>query len=360
MTTSIASEPDRVWVEIDRSALLANARTIAASAGVPLCPMIKADAYGLGAVEVARTLEAIGPWGFGVATLDEAEALRRAGISRPIVVFTPLAPSQVERTLALGLRPLLCDLEGMRAWLARGAHPFHLGVDTGMGRVGFHWTDPALVAEAGRLVGDAPGWEGIATHFHSADSDAEATAAQWRRFEDVIGALPRRPAMVHAANSAGALRGRMYAGDLVRPGIFLYGGPVGEWAPAPRPVAALKARVVAVRQLAAGETVSYGATWRAPAATTIATLALGYADGMHRSGAGRARVELHGRPIPVVGRITMDLTMVAVPDGRVQVGDVATVFGGAVSLAEHAAALGTISYEVLTSMSARVVRSYHS
>ena len=359
MTTSIASEPDRVWVEIDRSALLANARTVQAAAGVSLLPMIKADAYGIGAIEVARTLEPLDPWGFGVATLDEAEALRKGGVTRPLIVFTPLAASQVERTLALGLRPLICDLDGLAAWLARGSHPFHLGVDTGMGRVGFHWTDRALSAEVSGQLARAEGWEGIATHFHSADSDAEATALQWRRFQDVVRALPRRPAMVHAANSAAALRGAPYAGDLVRPGIFLYGGAVGDWAPAPRPVAVLKARVVAVRRVAAGESVSYGATWRAPGATTIATLALGYADGLLRSGAGRARVELHGEPMPVVGRITMDLTMVAVPEGSTRVGDTATVFGGVISLGQHAEALGTISYEVLTAMSSRVVRRYH-
>jgi alanine racemase len=358
VTTSIVPEPDRVWVEIDRSALLANARTVQASAGVPLLPMIKADAYGIGAVEVARTLEAVAPWGFGVATLDEAEGLRQAGVTRPLIAFTPLAPGQVERTLALGVRPLIGDVDGLASWLARGEHPFHLGVDTGMGRVGFHWTDRALAAHVSERLREARGWEGIATHFHSADSDGEATALQWRRFQDVIRALPRRPAMVHAANSAAALRGTEYAGDLVRPGIFLYGGPVGDWAPAPRPVATLRARVVAVRRVAAGETVSYGAAWRAPSATTIATLALGYADGLHRSGAGRARVELHGEIVPVVGRITMDLTMAAVPEGSTRVGDVATVFGGAIPLAEHAAALGTISYEVLTSLGQRVARRY--
>lgn len=359
MTASITSEPDRVWVEVDRSALLANARTIRAAAGVRLLPMVKADAYGIGAIEVTRALEPVDPWGFGVATLDEAEALRRAGVTRPLIVFTPLAPGQVDRTLSLGLRPLVCDLDGLRAWVTAGSHPFHLGIDTGMGRVGFHWTDRALAAEVSGVLKDAPGWEGIATHFHSADTSAEATAAQWQRFQDVMRALPRRPALVHAANSAAAFRGAPYAGDLVRPGIFLYGGAVGEWAPAPRPVAVLRTRVVALRQVAAGESVSYGATWRAPAAATIATLAIGYGDGLLRSGAGRARVELHGEPVPVVGRITMDLTMVAVPEGSTRIGDVATVFGGVISLAEHASALGTISYEVLTAMSPRVVRRYH-
>ncbi|MGB7211538.1 MAG: alanine racemase [Gemmatimonadales bacterium] len=358
MTTSIASTPERVWVDVDRSALIANARTLATAAGVPLLPMIKADAYGLGAIAVARALEPVDPWGFGVASLDEAAALRTAGITRPMIVFTPLAPDQVARHRSLELRPLIGDIPALDAWLQAGSGPFHLGVDTGMGRVGFHWCEDALVSAVADRLHKAPGWEGIATHFHSADVDVEATALQWDRFQGFLRALPRRPNMIHAANSAGTLRGHAYAGDLVRPGIFIYGGSVGGWAPAPRPVAAVRCRVVAVRELRAGESVSYGATWRAPGTTTIATLAVGYGDGLLRSGAGRARVELNGVVVPVVGRITMDLTMVAVAPGGARLGDVATIFGGMVTLGEHAEALGTISYEVLTAMSPRVVRRY--
>jgi alanine racemase len=343
---------------VDLGALVANARTVAAAAGVPLLPMIKADAYGLGVVPIARALDAIDPWGFGLATLDEAAELRAAGVARPLLVFSPLEPGQAERCLALDLRPLICDLPGLDAWLGQTSAPFHLGVDTGMGRVGFHWTDPDLIGAVAERLRGAPGWEGIATHFHSADGDVAATARQWRRLEDVIAALPRRPQLVHAANSAAALRSRAFAGDLVRPGIFLYGGRAGAEAPVPRTVAALRARIVAVRRVAAGETVSYGATWTADVPTTIATLALGYGDGFHRSGGNRARVELNGRIVPVVGRITMDFTMVAVLDGKVRPGEVATIFGGAVSLDDHAAALGTISYEVLTSLGRRVLRRY--
>jgi alanine racemase len=213
------------------------------------------------------------------------------------------------------------------------------------------------------MLASAPGWEGVFTHFHSADSDPGSVAAQWRRFQSVLSALPRRPALVHAANSAAALCGHQYAADLARPGIFLYGGKAGDSAPAPRPVAALRARVVAVRHVAAGESVSYGATWRAPRHTTVATLGIGYGDGLPRAAElkdeSRLRqVELRGRAVPLIGRVTMDMCMVAVDDGQVAVGDVATVFGGIVSLDDQARAAGTISYELLTALGNRVPRCY--
>jgi alanine racemase len=166
---------------------------------------------------------------------------------------------------------------------------------------------------------------------------------------------------VHAANSAAALRGRAYAGDLVRPGIFLYGGDAG--GPPPRAVAALRARVVAVRRVQAGDTVSYGGEWRSDRPQVIATVGVGYADGVHRAaavaGTPERRVELHGRTVPVVGRVTMDMTMVAAGDLPVSVGDVVTVFGERVSLDEQARAAGTIPYELLTSLGPRVPRRYH-
>ena len=132
-----------------------------------------------------------------------------------------------------------------------------------MARAGIRWTDGPALAAAGARLRDAAGWEGIFTHFHSADSDPPSAAVQWERFQGVLGALPRRPALVHAANSAGALCGRAYAGDLIRPGIFLYGGEAGATRPAP--VASLRARVLGVRRLDPGDPVSYGATWHAAA-----------------------------------------------------------------------------------------------
>jgi alanine racemase len=166
--------------------------------------------------------------------------------------------------------------------------------------------------------------------------------------------------LVHAANSAAALRGRGFAADLVRPGIFLYGGAAGR--PEPRPVAALRGRVVAIRSIAARDTVGYGASWRADRRCVIATISVGYADGFPRAapsdGSAAARVvEVEGKLAPVVGRVTMDMCM-AVVEHDVAIGDVATVFGGLVTLDRQASAAGTISYELLTRLGSRVPRRY--
>ena len=358
---TLPSDTARSWVDIDLGALVANARTIAEASGTRLLPMVKANGYGLGAARVAGALEALDPWGYGVATVDEGVALRGAGIQRPILVVSPLSPETLEPIEEHGFRPSIGDPEMLRCWLARSTGPFHLEIDSGMSRAGFRWDDEAALAAAREALATADRWEGIFTHFHSADRDAESASVQWRRFQAVVGGLPRRQVVVHAANSAASFQ-REYAADMVRPGIFLYGGEAGAHAPRPRTVAALRARVLAVRRVAAGESVSYGAAWRASRPTTVATLGVGYADGVHRDadrrGAAPRMVELRGRQVPIVGRVTMDQTMVAVDDGEVAVGDVATMFGGFVSLDQQAAATGTISYELLTSLGARVSRRY--
>ncbi|MGH7497882.1 MAG: alanine racemase [Gemmatimonadales bacterium] len=363
MTTPFAPETTRAWVDIDLAALAANARTIAAVSGRPLLPMVKANGYGLGAIEVARALEPLDPWGFGVALLEEGAWLRAAGISRPILVVSPFVAPEAERYLECGLRPSIGDPAALSAWTARSDRPFHVEVDTGMSRAGVRWNDTAALAAMRENLAGAAGWEGVYTHFHSADTDPASAATQWQRFQDVLATLPGKPALVHAANSAAALRGKAFAADLVRPGIFLYGGQAG--AVSPKPVVALKTRVVSVRTVRKDETVSYGATWRATGKTEIATLSLGYADGFPRAARESSGldtlpprlVELGGRTREVVGRVTMDLTMVAV-DGSVAVGDVATVYGGVVSLDQQAAAAGTISYELLTGLGARLPRVY--
>jgi alanine racemase len=355
---TISPDTTRAWVDIDLTALVANARQVAAVSGSRLLPMVKANGYGLGAVEVARALERVDPWGYGVATVEEGEALRSAGITRAVVVFTPLMPEWMPRYLELDLRPSLGDPQALHAWVSRTDRPFHFEIDSGMSRAGVRWDDrPALEALRAVLV-RAPGWEGVFTHFLNAETDPSATAQQWSRFQQTLEFLPHRPPLVHAANSAAALQGRGYAGDLVRPGIYLYGGSAG---PAtPKPVAALRARVVAVRRIAEDSTVGYGGAWRASRETVIATLSVGYADGFPRSAAtpGAQRVvELRGKLVPIAGRVTMDLCM-AVVDQPVAVGEVATVYGGLVTLDQQAEIAGSISYELLTRLGPRVTRRY--
>ncbi|HKU60651.1 MAG TPA: alanine racemase [Gemmatimonadales bacterium] len=358
----MTSSPDtaRAWVDIDLDALVANARAVVAACGSRLLPMLKANGYGLGAVAVARALEPLDPWGFGIATPEEGAVLRTHGVARPLLLTTPLVPEWIEACLALDLRPAIGDVSALQAWLAGGDAPFHLEIDTGMARAGLRWDDEAAIAAVARLLERATGWEGAFTHFHSADTDPASAGEQWGRFQLTLDRLPRRPPLLHAANSAAALQGRCYAADLVRPGIFLYGGSAG--GPEPRPVAALRTRVVAVRTLQPGDSVSYDATWKAPRRCTVATLGIGYADGVPRAnGLAHAEprlVELGDTTVPLVGRVTMDMCMVAVDDRPVAVGDMATIFGGRVTLDAQARAAGTISYELLTALGPRVVRRY--
>jgi alanine racemase len=353
-------ETTRAWVDVDLRALCANARTVAAISGSRLLPMVKANGYGLGAVEVARALEKVDPWGFGVASVDEGASLRAAGITRPILVVTPLLPRSIDAYLEHDLRPSIGDVGALESWIARGG-PFHIEIDTGMSRSGVRWDDRAALGRLAALLGNASAWEGAFTHFFSSESDPAATRRQWDRFHEALQSLPRRPPLVHAANSAAALQGKSFAGDLVRPGIFLYGGAAGT--AEPHAVAALRGRVIAVRSLVAGDTVGYGATWQAGGPVVVATVSLGYADGFPRGSPPSGRepfqreIELNGHLVPVVGRVTMDMCMVAARE-PVTAGDVATVFGGLISLDRQAETAGTISYELLTRLGSRVARRY--
>ena len=345
----------RAWVEVDLGALRRNARTVAAAAATPLLPMIKADGYGLGAVPVARALESLDPWGYGVATWDEAIELRQAGITRPVLVFTPLLPADARAAKVAGVRPCIGDPDALECWLTEASGPFHLEIDTGLRRAGIPFDDAAALARAARLLARASEWEGVFTHFHSADIDPASARVQWSRLEAAIAKLGRRPRWVHAANSAGGFMSPMGA-DFARPGIFLYGGKAG--AATPEPVARFQAVVVAVRRVRSGDSVSYGATWTATRETTIATVAAGYADGILRSLSGKGWIELHGVAHPMVGRVTMDMTLCDVGETPVRPGDVATIFGGVISLDQQAEAAGTISYELLTALGSRVARRY--
>ncbi|MGH7466108.1 MAG: alanine racemase, partial [Longimicrobiales bacterium] len=331
----------RAWVEVDLDALRDNYRAVREAVGArpAIIPMIKADAYGLGAARVVRALEPLEPWGYGIATADEGAALRDFGVRRPIVVFGPLPPTAVETAARAGLSATISDLPSLERWAAAaagGTLDFHVEIDTGMGRAGFDWRDtPGWsravhdLAEGGRVR-----WTGVMTHFHGADSaEATASATQWERFQDALAQLPvpLDGLMVHAANSAAALRWPAYAADAVRPGIFLFGGhpaPHAMQMTRPKPVAALRARLVLVRDVGPGSTVGYGATHIARKPERWGTLAIGYGDGLPRRLGNRGAAIVHGRVVPFVGRISMDMTVVditGVPDARA--GDVVTLIG---------------------------------
>jgi alanine racemase len=352
------ADQSRTWIEVDLDAIRENARTVLRrAAGARLMPMVKADGYGLGAVPLARALAPLDPWGFGVVTAEEGQALREAGIAQRILVIQP-QPTMLHACARHGLTPGLGSAAEVAAWHAiAGGSPFHVQVDTGMNRGGIWWE--AFASESAAFA-HSPGLEGVFTHFHSAESDPASVREQWGRFQVALAALPRRPVLVHAANSAATLLDPETAGDLVRPGIFLYGGCVGTWRP--RPVATWRARVSRVAWRDTGATVSYGATWRVPERTCVVSLGLGYADGYRRSLSNRGQVLLEGRRWPVVGIVTMDHTMVAQGGPAPAEDAVATLIGREggeeITLDEVAALAGTISYEVLTGLGQRVERVY--
>ena len=349
----------RAWVEVDLEALVRNAKVVQGRSRKPLLPMVKADAYGLGAVEVARALEPLDPWGFGIAVLDEAFELRRAGLGQRILIFSPLLESDFARVRELGVTPTLGSPRSIASWIASGGGSWHLAIDTGMHRAGIEWWRVGDVAD---LVRRLPP-EGAFTHFHSADATPGSIDEQQRRFREALGALPLRPGVVHAENSPAIERQSPSPWDLVRPGVFLYGvgGGPGS-ALVPEPVVHVRARVVETHEVRAGEAVSYGATWRASRPARVATLAIGYADGYRRHFSSRGVALLNGRRVPVAGRVTMDMTMVDVTDVPCDVGDVATLLGRAgddhLDLNEVAGAVDLLSYELLVGLRLRLPRVY--
>jgi len=332
--------------------------------------MVKADGYGLGMARAVAALEAENPWGYGVATVEEGRDLRVAGVDRPVVVFSPLPQGSCRVAVAEGLEVAVSDVEGLQALQDAAGRldavaPFHLEVDTGMGRAGFDWRRTGEWGRAVRALASSEPlrWAGCFTHFHSADrSDAASVRTQWERFRDALSALePPGDVLLHACNSAGALRCPEYAGDLVRPGIFLYGGKAGEGLPAPEPVVRARARVVLVKEAPPGSTLGYGATHVAEGWERWATVAIGYGDGLPRLLSNRGEVLVQGRRAPIVGRISMDVTVVDISDVEgVEPGDLVTFVGRdgeeEITVDEVAGWAETIGYEILTGFTSRLPR----
>jgi alanine racemase len=352
------STKGEAWVEVDVEALVDNARTVAKIAGTRLLPVVKANAYGVGAALVSKALEQLDPWGYGVATIEEGAELRTTGITRPILVFMPARAQLFDAYDRHQLTPTLGDAGSILEWTTRGERAFHIEIDTGMGRCGVRWDE---IDELGEAV-DTASLEGCFTHFHSAERRDGSAEQQLERFLGAVQRLPRRPPLLHVANSAAALRGKQFAFDLVRPGIFLYGGrPVAD-APEARPVVSVRARVISVRRVRRAETVSYDASWTAPHDTVIATLRCGYADGVRRTAgtSGGASVLLRGQRRPIVGFVQMDMALVDTGTLEVQVGDIATILGEdakqRITLQEFAAWSGALQHECLTGLGLRLPR----
>lgn len=358
------------WAEVDLGALKSNLRRLRARVepGTKVMFVVKGNAYGHGAAACARAAERarLADW-LGVSSVEEGAALRQAGARLPILVLGSLYP--FESFLAAAqykLTPTIASLESADA-LARAAKRLgrpvscHLKIETGMGRIGMSRGRAGEVAE---FLAGAPGVrvEGVYTHLSCADGGPAAfTRRQLALFQEALLAVRCagvNPPLVHAAASAAALRHPEARFDMIRPGIAAYGCRDGF-----EPVLSLKTKVVFLKTVPKGAAVSYGATWRAARPTRVATIPVGYADGFSRALSNRGHALLGGRRVPVIGRVTMDMTMLdATRVPKAKVGDDCVLIGAQgrerVTAREVADLLGTIPYEVVTGISSRVPRVY--
>ena len=369
------------WAEVSLSALTENylrlKRHLAADGQVrPLMAVVKANAYGHGAVECARALEAVGADWFGVALVEEAVELRQAGIVQPVFCLGGFWRTQGELIVEHDLTPALfrMDLAEELNECAKAAGrvaSFHLKVDTGMGRLGVQLSELAEFASALRSLNHI-NLDGVLTHFADADGlETDYTEGQISRFNKAVSILRElgfQPTWLHMANSAGLHAYPEAHGNLARAGAAMYGlvrdvlSPRLEPLPL-KPVLALKSRIVLLKTVPAGTSLGYGCTFTTARESRIATLPIGYADGFHRAHSNNGRVIVRGRFAPVVGRVSMDLTVLDVTDvPSVELGDEVVLLGAQqglrISAEDLAAEIGTISYEILTSISGRVPRIY--
>jgi len=359
--------PARARIDLDR--LASNYGALQRLVPVPVMPVVKADAYGHGALPVARRLLAAGAPLLAVAYVEEAVALREEGISVPIVVLAAYGPGQERVLRQHDLTPVVSTprtLEGVLTPSREGKRPLkvHLKIDTGMSRLGFD--RDAFLAAAQRLV-QASGveLEGVMTHLASADEDRDVTGRQLDRFDDAVAALATRgirPRYVHACNSAG-LAQRRETHTLVRPGLLVYGIRPRPLSPEVdvRPVMTVSADIALIKTIPEGTPVSYGGRWVAPRPSRIGTVPMGYADGVPRTEAMRDQGALvvRGRRVPVRGTVCMDLTMVDLTERpEVAEGDEAVLVGDDPDAWQVADWAGTNAWEVVTRIGPRVPRVY--
>ena len=373
------------WCEIDLKALAYNFEQLQKlsvknmSHSLGIMPVIKADAYGHGMLQVAECLSECGCKYWGVSNVSEGVVLRAAEFKQKILLFESTLSSEAKDIVEYKLTPTVCVLEMAHA-LDHAAHqagiqiPVHIKIDTGMGRLGVNEAQAldfvqALRKECPNLI-----LEGIYTHFPVADSDREFTLAQMRRFRDIVYSLENQFitfSFVHAGNSMGLGDYKSDLFNLARPGIMLYGVyPLGDLKKkvALKPVMSVKARIIFVQTIAKGRGVSYGHTFKAKEDITVAVLSIGYSNGYLRSLSNKAFVLVAGVRCPVVGRVTMDQIIVDITavtfSGQIpKIGDEAVIMGtqkgASVSVDEIAQWADTISYEILCSLGNRLPRLYH-
>lgn len=345
----------RSWIEVSRAAIRDNFRAVRATvpSSIDLMPVVKADAYRHGAVEVSKILEAEGATWLAVSNVDEGAALREAGIGARILVMADYLPENRRYFKEFQLTPVIHSLEDV----ATAEVPYHLKVDSGMGRLGTRGTPE----EIARAVGSTK-LEGLMTHFaSSANYESGQTEQQIARFEAVLKAVGR-PRYVHLSSTIPVAYGRMEAwGNLVRPGHAIYGyvspargGPEAKLRVTP--ALTWHATVLSVKDIEPGSQIGYGGIYKASKSTRIAILAAGYADGIPHRLSNRGKVIAKGKLVPMLGAVSMDLTTIEAGDLRV--GDSVTLLGPGNDAQEIARVAGTISYSVLCGIGARVKRVY--
>lgn len=368
----IALAAERAWVEIDAQALAHNIQALHALLGpqTALMAVIKANAYGHGAVRVAKVAQQQGVEYFGVATVPEGVELRQAGIVKPILVMGAVhSPPQIEAITHWNLEPTLCTPEQALRFSQALSSPLsvHLKLDTGMSRLGHPWQQSADFIQ---FVQGLPWLNIVSLYSHLATADAPDQSfmkIQQERFDCAVAAAYPQAATqprLHLANSAGTLFSPVLHYDMVRIGLALYGiypGPQFRTAIDLKPAMQVRARIVQVKTLAAGTGVSYNHRFIAPHELRAAVVGIGYADGVPRNLSNRMQVSIHGQRVPQIGTITMDQLIVDVTDlPQVKVGDTVTLLGqdgDTVILAdEWADALGTIPYEIVCGFQPRLPR----
>lgn len=362
------------WVEIDLSALAANYRVLKKRlpSGTRMMAAVKANAYGHGILEVSRKLVQCGVDYLGVASVDEALFLRSNGLGIPILNLGAFLKSDAEAMVGSGITATVTDLDSARhldrvARTRKMRAKVHIKVDTGMGRLGvWHKEADSFVLKACAL--SSLEVEGIYTHFPSADSDEEFTRSQIAAFCSLVSALRFKGVDIplkHSANSVAVLGFRDAHFNLVRPGLALYGlHPKDEWLGKIElsPVLSFKTRVVYVKRVSKGRSISYGRTYVTNKETAIATLPVGYGDGYNRLLSNRGRVLIRGKFHPIVGRVCMDQTMVDAGATPIRAGEPVVLIGSqkgrSIPTEEIARACSTIPYEVVCWISPRVPRVY--